>query len=274
MIIPAIKITGLLNCLQNPEEVYLAKLFEPYLCIIIKDLKMSFEKGIELYKDGKFQEALDVFDGLINQGSSNPQFHLFRGRVRSRLGKTELALEDFDTIVALEPYNTDYISDRAVILHLLKRNEEALSAFDQAANLDPKNPYRYSSRAFFKDRIGDLEGAIEDYEKAIELDPEDAVSYNNKGLVEEKLGYQAKSKKSFSKADELTGYEPSTAKPEGTNKIEPKVETSSDIKKPIQPEEKQEESMTFGYFLKTLKSVLFDKNSRKEFISFLKKPFN
>gem|GEM_PF-209191 len=252
----------------------MVKLFESYLCINIKELKMSFEKGIELYKEGKFQEALDVFDDLIKLGNSNPQFHLFRGRVRSRLGKTELALEDFDVIVGLEPYNTDYISDRAVILHLLNRNEEALSAFDQAANLDPKNPYRYSSRAFFKDRIGDLEGAIEDYEKAIELDPEDAVAYNNKGLVEEKLGYQAKSKKSFSKADELTGYEPSTAKPEGSNKLEPQVETSSDIKKPIQPEEKQEESMTFGYFLKTLKSVLFDKNARKEFISFLKKPFN
>lgn len=274
MIIPAIKITGLLNCLQNPEEVYLAKLFEPYLCIINKDLKMSFEKGIELYKEGKFQEALDVFDDLINQGNSNPQFHLFRGRVLSRLGKTELALEDFDTIVALEPYNTDYISDRAVILHLLKRNDEALSAFDQAANLDPKNPYRYSSRAFFKDRMGDLEGAIADYEKAIELDPEDAVAYNNKGLVEEKLGYQSRSKKSFAKADELTGYEPSTAKPEDDSKIDGNSESSQEDKKPIQPEVKQEENLTFGYFLKTLKSVIVDKNSRKEFISFLKKPFN
>lgn len=229
---------------------------------------MSFEKGIELYKEGKFEESLEIFNLLIKE-SPESEFHLFRGRILSRLGKTEEALEDFDKIITLEPYNTNYISDRAVILHLLKRNEEALVEFDRAANLDPKNPYRYSSRAFFKDRIGDLKGAIEDYEKAIELDPEDAVAYNNKGLVEEKLGYQEKSKKSFSKADKLTGYE--GPKPESQqSSIEDKKEA---VKKAIQPQENQEEKLTASYFFNTLKAVLFDKNSRNEFISFLKKPF-
>lgn len=226
---------------------------------------MSLEKGIELYKSGEFEEALACFNELIQSKSGNAEFHLYRGRILSRLGKAELALEDFEIISSLEPYNTDFISDRAVVLHLLERNEEALSEFDRAVNLDPKNPYRYSSRAFFKDRIGDLIGSIQDYERAIELDPEDAIAYNNKGIVEEKLGYQAKAKKSFGEADKLVGYSPST---------------SSSADQPIGDfvpnfiSEDKAEKMNLDHFLKTLTAVFTDSKARTEFTGFIKSFFS
>jgi len=218
---------------------------------------------------------LAIFDGLVKANPDQPQLHLNRGRILSRLGRTEEALVEFDLITALEPYNTDFISDRAVVLHLLKRNEEALTELDRAANLDPKNPYRYSSRAYFKDRIGDLEGAIADYETAIELDPEDAVSHNNKGMVEEKLGYQQRSKKSFEKADDLVGYkskDSSTLSPnpaeESSNfpEIDPKVKA-----RPVIPSQKKE--MSFGHFINTLGAVFTDAKARKEFTDYLKSMF-
>ncbi|PZX49667.1 tetratricopeptide repeat protein [Algoriphagus chordae] len=233
---------------------------------------MSFEKGIELYKSGKFEEALAIFDELVKANPDQPQLHLNRGRILSRLGRTEEALVEFDLITSLEPYNTDFISDRAVVLHLLNRNEEALTELDRAANLDPKNPYRYSSRAYFKDRIGDLEGAIADYETAIALDPEDAVSHNNKGLVEEKLGYQAKSKKSFEKADDLVGNKPkdtSTPSPKSAKEDSnfPEIDPKSKAK-PAIPSQKKE--MTFNHFLNTLGSVFNNSHTRKEFGNYLK----
>lgn len=223
---------------------------------------MTFEAGIELYKTGKFEEALQVFNQLITTVEKNPELHLYRGRILSRLGKTKEAILDFDLIIELDPYNTNYISDRAVVLHLLKRNEEALAEFDRAANLDPKNPYRYSSRAYFKDRIGDLNGAIEDYEKTIELDPEDAVAYNNKGLVEEKLGYKERSKKSFSQADDLVGYKPSI--PESA----PPTENLKEDKSEDQVNEK--EKLTAGFYFKTLGSLFSDPKARSDFKKFLK----
>lgn len=235
--------------------------------LLLKKEKMSFEKGIALYKEGKFEEALLCFDELISIHSGKAELHLYRGRILTRLGKGEAALEDFDLLVALEPYNTDYISDRGVVLHLMGRNEEALVELDRAANLDPRNPYRYSSRAFFKDRIGDLSGAIEDYEKAIELDPEDAVAYNNKGLVEEKLGYKERSKKSFEKADELVGYKPSTSNdalpPIGNKK-------STEVPKANPAPKAEPKKMSSSHFWTTLKSVIGDESTRKEFGDFIK----
>lgn len=231
---------------------------------------MSFEKGIALYREGKFEEALEIFNELVSASSGKAELHLYRGRILTRLGKGEAALEDFDLLIELEPYNTDYISDRGVVLHLLGKNEEALSELDRAANLDPKNPYRYSSRAFFKDRIGDLHGAIEDYEKAIELDPEDAVSYNNKGLVEEKLGFAERSKKSFEKSDGLVGYNPQKSADSPapiTNDAAPDMSLSSS-------ELEESKKVSSGYFWTTLKSLITDPKTRGEFGKFLKEFFS
>ena len=234
---------------------------------------MDFNKGFQFYQEGKFEEALAIFDQLIIREKGKTELHLYRGRILTRMGKGELALEDFDLLTSLEPYNTDFISDRGVVLHLMGRNDEALAELDRAANLDPRNPYRYSSRAFLKDRLGDFQGAIEDYEKAIELDPEDAVAFNNKGLVEEKLGQIQRAKKSFEKADELVGYKPAQ-KSDDLPPIEEKKSTS--IPKPsFQPtESNQKASMNAGHFWDTLKSVFGDQKTRKEFLDFVKRIFS
>lgn len=231
---------------------------------------MDFNLGLKLYQEGKFEEAVEIFNELIVREYGKVEFHLYRGRILTRLRKNEQALADFDLLVSLEPYNTDFISDRGVVLHLMGRNEEALSELDRAANLDPRNPYRYSSRAFLKDRIGDFHGSIEDYEKAIELDPEDAVSFNNKGLVEEKLGNKQRAKNSFEKADNLVGYTPKKV-----TENQPLSETNegSQVSKSIADGSAKHEKLTAGYFWTTMISLFNDRNSRKEFSRFLRDIF-
>ena len=211
----------------------------------------TIETGISFYKEGKFDAALAVFNQLIVKEGKVPAYLHYRARIQSRLGALEEALMDFDTLLELDTYNTTYISDKAVVLHLLDRNHEAKEGFDQALNLDPNNPYRYSSRAYFRDRIGDLNGAIADYEKAIELDPEDAVAHNNKGIVEEKLaGYQA---------------------PESNESALPKIDNApqNTIEEPI----KEQEGLNLQAYFKVLTNVFTDKETRAEFISFIKTKF-
>lgn len=234
----------------------------------------SLEIGIDHYKKGRFEEALQVFNQLIASAGPQPEHLHYRARIQSRLGALDQAINDFDTLIGLDPYNTTFISDRAVVLHLLKRNEEAMQAFDQALNLDPNNPYRYSSRAYFRDRIGDLKGAIEDYEQAIALDPEDAISLNNKGLVEEKLGYQAASRKSFSEADRLTGYSPSQHKQPEKDRAESKI--GNDASGPIAPQEaapEKSKSLSVKHFFMILNKLVTDKATRKEFTDFIRSTF-
>ena len=243
-----------------------------FVCIIsqIKLKVETIETGISYYKEGKFEEALAVFNRLIQEEGTQPAYLHYRARVQSRLGAMEEALIDFDLLLEADAYNTTYISDKAVVLHLLDRNKEAMEGFDQALNLDPNNPYRYSSRAYFRDRIGDLKGAIADYEKAIELDPEDAVAHNNKGIVEEKLGYKEKSQQSFSVADKLSGYkapDKTEKKPSPLPQI--KEESPNDKLPPIS----NKKSLSISTYFKILGSIFTDKKTRGEFKSFIKKKF-
>ena len=64
---------------------------------------MNFEKGLQLYKNGEFESALVIFNSLIDQEEGNAQYHLYRGRLLTRLGKGPEALADFDLLVTLEP---------------------------------------------------------------------------------------------------------------------------------------------------------------------------
>lgn len=223
----------------------------------------KFEEGIGYFQEGKFAEALEVFNRLLAVDPGNIQSILYRGRILSRLGSVKEALEDFDQLVHLEPNNANFISDRAVVLHLSQRNKEALVELDRALDLDPDNPYRYSSRAFLKDRMGDHVGAIADYEKALEMDPEDAVAYNNKGIVEEKLGYKERATASFKKADDLVRYVPE-------NPQQPSTDVSGESTPTPEPDNTPSaRKVSLSSYFSTFGKVLKDQDTRDEFFKFV-----
>jgi tetratricopeptide (TPR) repeat protein len=228
----------------------------------------KFQQGKMLFKEGKFENALAIFNDLIAIDPLRAEYILYRGRILSRIGRTLEALEDFDQLIALEPLNADFISDRAVVLHMLQRNQESLSELNRALTMEPHNPYRYSSRAFLKDRMGDLKGAIADYEKAIEIDPEDAIAHNNKGMVEEKLGYQDKSRESFKRADDLVGYN----KPDqsGLGRENQTHEIPSELKDQGQT---RDEKITLSSYWNTLTDVIKNPDTRADFFKFVSDKF-
>lgn len=147
-----VEVVKILKNSQNPEELSL--------------------KGHSLQKIEKWEDAMQVWNGLIIQNDLEPYYYLERGVCKFRM-----------------------------------RFQHVLEDFDKAVSLSPSNPYFYSCRAYVKDKIGDSEGAIEDYTKAHHLDPEDALILNNLGLAEQKLGYTQKARQSFEKSNELIGYE-------------------------------------------------------------------
>jgi len=131
--------------------------------------KEKYNKGVELLRGNKLDEALLIFNELI---------------------------DDF-------PKEADYWSERGVIYYHLNKKKEALLNMDEAVNLQPNKSYRYSSRAYIRGHFKMIDQAINDYKKAVELDPEDAIAHNNLGLLEEQIGYQDKAIKHFNIADEL-----------------------------------------------------------------------
>jgi tetratricopeptide (TPR) repeat protein len=235
---------------------------------------ISLEKATQLFKEGKFSDALPLVNTYIQENQEDSEAFYLRTRIYTRMGHFNEALGDFEILINNDPFNPSFITDRAIVLHLLKRNDESLSELDRAVNLDPKNPYRYSSRAFIKDRIGDLKGAISDYEKSIELDPEDAIAYNNLGIILEKSGNQDKAKKHYKLADELNEQIHGISNKKTENELE--RADPIEIKKANEPITEdplainKTSKISFKAFIDTIKQIFINKSVRKDFVNFLR----
>lgn len=238
-------------------------------------MQISFEQAFLLCQEGKYAEAIDVFDIYISTNDKHFEAYYNRGLAHFYLANYEKALFDFDSAININPYIPDVISQRGVTFFHLKKLVEALADMDKAANLEPKNPYRYSSRAYIKASMGDTEGAIADYEKAIEIDPEDAVAYNNLGLLQEQLGYKKKAKDNFEKADDLAKEIFGDG---GTDKEQiTKEEFDRLMKENLKSEQEADKSGAEGVkkmsVFETAKLVFASKESRKDFLRFVKNKF-
>ena len=103
----------------------------------LSESRPYFAKALNLYTDGKFQEALDNYEIAI---SEHPEFvHAKRGRARS--------------------------------LMQLGRDQQALKAFNEVLSLDPNSAVSIANRGILQDRMGLYAKAIQDYERAMEMDP-------------------------------------------------------------------------------------------------------
>lgn len=171
-------------------------------------------KGLALAKEGKYAEAINLYNQALESGYKTP----------------------------------DLLNDRAIAYFHTGDKLSAFNDFTESKNLQPDYSYRYACLAFIKEAMGDTDGAIEDYEHAIKLDPSDAVSHNNLGLLQEKKGYAKQAKTNFDKADklekELSHFKNATEKIANEQTVEIKQETVVEAK----PELKQ----SFGQTLKLI----------------------
>ncbi len=173
------------------------------------------------------------------------------------------AVAAYTEALKLEPQNAEIYFNRALALHLDGKSQEAMKDFDKAVSLDPANPFRYSSRAFVRAKFGDLLGAVDDYKKAIDLDPQDAVAHNNLGLLQEKAGRKEQAQEHFKKADALTQND-KHERPANFPPIGNKTENTEN--QHLEENTKHH----FSEYWKIIKTVFLQKDSFKEFITFLK----
>jgi tetratricopeptide (TPR) repeat protein len=107
-------------------------------------LKESTPEGQELaaafryLEDGQYQDALDIYQSLLNQDPNNN--YALRGKAQALLQMGEY--------------------------------DQALTVYNEAVYREPDMGVTYANRGILKDRMGDYEGALADYRKSLALEPE------------------------------------------------------------------------------------------------------
>ena len=235
----------------------------------------KLEEGKKLFEEKKFEEALTLFTSYLSENNNHGDALFFRGLSFRKVGKFQDSINDLTTLIGRLPEEADLYSERGVSYYHLKDYKTSLLDMDKAVELQPENPYRYSSRAYIKAYL-DVDAAILDYEKATILDPKDEIAYNNLGMLLEKRGKLKAAQQKFKKSNEIIGYDPNKRNEAETNidvegvstemmkNVDDRLEKS---KLSAEKEGNIESKKSIG---KVMLDVFIDKETRKEYLTFLK----
>lgn len=124
------------------------------------DNGVTLNAGYNLYRVGKYDQALDVFERILETDPANYGALLNIGSIHHKKNDYQKAIKIFSTCIELAPDNPKAYFNRALVLMDLDRMDEALEMLTRACELD-----RFDSRTYYF--IGDIYYLRENYQKAL-----------------------------------------------------------------------------------------------------------
>ncbi|MFN8152744.1 MAG: tetratricopeptide repeat protein [Bacteroidia bacterium] len=129
----------------------------------------AYNKGLQLFAQGKQKEAIRSFDLAIASDSANFDAWIKRGFLKSMTGDFEGEMNDYNYVILHAPDHVHAYISRGSAYNRLKQYQKGLDDFNTALKLDPQNQEAYNNRGFAKKAMGDMDGACEDWNKSKKL---------------------------------------------------------------------------------------------------------
>lgn len=140
-----------------------------------------------LLEQSKYQEAIIIYDSIIEKEPSNANYYFFRGIAKESLHKYEEAKADASITIKLNPnYKIAYYF-RALINFKQANYLESLEDCGNILNIDTNDFDAYYLRARCKAENQEYSAAIEDCNKARDLNPNSASLSLLIGIIKFKL---------------------------------------------------------------------------------------
>jgi uncharacterized protein (TIGR03032 family) len=118
----------------------------------------------------------------------SPAFHFQRGNELYKQGKSDEAIASFQQCIALDPAFPNAQFHLGIALGDAERYEEAGAYLEQVVQTEPEKAEAFNSLGYVSSRRGQLHKAIEHWERAIELQPNYAQAHVNLGMGLLQLG--------------------------------------------------------------------------------------
>lgn len=141
-----------------------------------------FQKAKDYVNNGKYDEAIDQFNQLINaHPSDNAGYYYWRGCAYRSKKDFFQAIADYTRAVEINPHYGWAYGWMGIIYDQQKKFPEAILNFTKAIETDPYSAQFYSLRGMAYDHNDNQEQAILDYTKAVEIDPMYFLSFKSRG---------------------------------------------------------------------------------------------
>ena len=112
-----------------------------------------------MYREGRFQEALGVFEQLVAGDPAHAQARGLRGLALCQLGDIERGLEDLHAATGMAPRDAMLHTSLGTILFVQDRLDEAHAALRRALALAPNQPDALANLSLVLKARGDFAGA-------------------------------------------------------------------------------------------------------------------
>ncbi len=149
---------------------------------------------------GRVEEGLKVIDQWIEQNPDNSQAWLYKAFAEAETGHSETSLTAFDNLIRLKPEEASYQIGRGQMLYELKRFDEALEAFGKALDIDPSRADVWGMKASTLSKLGRFDEAFVSIGKAIEIFPDDPTNIYNRACIYSLKGDKANALADLKKA--------------------------------------------------------------------------
>jgi serine/threonine protein kinase len=142
-----------------------------------------FQKGLSFSNKNRYQEALEVYNLILQHDPNNIYARLNRGDALINLKQYTGAIEAFDHVLTLDPRNIHALNLKGMAYGRSKRYKEAIAAYDQAIGINPAFKDAHNNKGVALHALGKYSAAIAAYDQAIAIDPRYSLAYLNKGIA-------------------------------------------------------------------------------------------
>jgi tetratricopeptide (TPR) repeat protein len=147
------------------------------------EVKADFESGLQLSKDGKYEEAIAEYKKALELDPGEAYILGNMAEAYSKLDKNAEALEAYQKAIALKPDDSALQTNLGVVLGKMGKTAESQEAFKKAAALNPGTSAQslYNLGATLVNS-GKTAEAADAFKKAIEADANFAEAYYQLGM--------------------------------------------------------------------------------------------
>ena len=160
-------------------------------------------KGLLLIESARWEEALKIFQMVVNLQPDNDSPWFQQGYALNELGRDEEAITSYDRSLELNPDQYQSWHHHGNSLRKLGRYKEAIASYDRCLELNPNNHLFWFDRGYVLDELEQYEEAIASYNRSLKINPDQHQSWNNRGVSLNKLGRYEEAIASYDRGLEL-----------------------------------------------------------------------
>lgn len=168
-----------------------------------EDADAWVEKGIVLYEQGKYDEAIVAYDEAIRLDPGNAFAWNNKGIVLNEQGKYDEAIDAYDEAIKHDATLAEVWYNRGISLNNLGNNDYAIESYDAALRLEPEYANAWNSKGWALSDQGRYDEAIVAYDEALRFDPSSALTWNNKGIALNEMGQYDRAVEAYDEAIRL-----------------------------------------------------------------------